>query len=168
MGIHAGLSLPVAGYKGVFKNGWLVGAGGKYRLGNGNFALGMKTSIVRLQRDRNSSDAFQNARMTIAPLLFTAEYKIKMGALRPYIGTGLGVSLFSLSHDVSPTEGRSDVNVSFTMAPSVGLRYKSSDHLYPFIETNTVLLADGPPIGFPKANRMTGYHGIQGGLSYRF
>jgi hypothetical protein len=47
-------------------------------------------------------------------------------------------------------------NVSFTMMPLVGFRYKASDHLYPFLESGFVILADGPPIGFPMGEKATG------------
>jgi opacity protein-like surface antigen len=169
VGLSTGVSLPVTGYKEVLKSGWLLGAEGKYRFGDGRFAVGMKTDFVRLQKDKNPSDTFQNARMTLAPILFTAEYEVPTtGALKPYVSGGLGLSIFNLNYDVSPTEGHTDFNVSFTMAPRLGLRYKTASHLLPFIETNLILLADGPPQGFPKGEKMTGYMGIEAGVSYRF
>ena len=169
VGLSTGVSLPITGNKEVLKSGWLLGAEGKYRFGDGRFAVGMKTDFVRLQNDNNPSDTFQNARMTLAPILFTAEYEVPTaGALKPYVSGGLGLSLFNLNYDVSPTEGHTNFNVSFTMAPRVGLRYKASSNLFPFIETNLILLADGPPIGFPKGEKMTGYGGIEAGVSYRF
>ena len=168
-GIGAGLGLPVTGYKEVLKSGWLLNAEGKYRFGSGNFAVGMKAHFTRLQKDNNPGDAFQNARMTIAPLLFTAEWVIPTkGSLDPYITGGLGVTFFNLNYDISPTEGETVNNVSFTMMPQAGLRYAASKNLFPFIEAGLVLLADGPPIGFPKGSQMTGYTGITAGISYRF
>ena len=169
IGIGAGLGLPVTAYKEVLKPGWLLNAEGKYRFGNGNFAVGLKTHFTRLQKDKNPGDTFQNARMTIAPLLFTAEYGIPTkGALDPYITGGLGITFFNLNYDISPSEGETVNNVSFTMMPQVGLRYATSKNLFPFIEYGLVLLADGPPVGFPKSSQMTGYSAITAGINYRF
>jgi len=168
-GVGVGLGLPVTGYKEVLKSGWLLNAEGKYRFASGNFAVGMKTHFTRLQQDKNPGDTFQNARMTIAPLLFTAEYSIPTkGALDPYLTGGLGITFFNLNYDISPTEGETVNNVSFTMMPQAGLRYGASEKVFPFIEAGLVLLADGPPIGFPKGSQMTGYTAITAGINYRF
>ena len=167
--LGAGIGAPITGYGDVLKNGWLIKAGGKYRLGKGNFALGMQTHFTRLQKDKDPNDAFQNARMTLAPILFTAEYTFPTkGNLQPYITGGLGLTLFSLNYDISPSAGESIFNVSFSMMPQVGLRYKAAEHVYIFADWGLVLLADGPPIGFPKGGEMTGYHGVTAGVSYRF
>jgi hypothetical protein len=169
IGLGAGAGLPITGYKEVLNPGWLLNAEGKYRLKSGKFALGMQTQFTRLQKDNNPNDQFQNARMTIAPLLFTAEWSISTKvSLQPYLTGGLGISVFNLNYDISPTEGETVNNVSFTMMPQAGLRYKASETLYPFIEASLVLLADGPPIGFPKSTQMTGYNSITAGISYRF
>ena len=169
VGLGVGAALPITSYKEVLKTGWLLSAEGKYRLASRNFALGMEAHFTRLQKDNNPGDAFQNARMTIAPLLFTAEYDIPTkGALQPYFTGGLGITFFNLNYDISATEGETVNNVSFTMMPQAGLRYKASEKLYPFIEAGLVLLADGPPQGFPKSSEMTGYTGITAGIIYRF
>ena len=169
VGLGAGAGLPVTGYKEVLKPGWLLNAEGKYRFKSGKFALGMKTHFTRLQNDNNPDDQFQNARMTIAPLLFTAEWTLSTkGILQPYLTGGLGISFFNLNYDTSPTNGETVNNVSFTMMPQAGLRYRASKHVSPFIEWGLVLLADGPPIGFPKSSEMTGYHAISAGIGYRF
>ncbi|HET9434892.1 MAG TPA: outer membrane beta-barrel protein [Chitinophagaceae bacterium] len=167
-GAGLGISLPITGYGAVLKTGWLLNADGRYRLKKGNFAIGMKAQYVRLQNDKNPADQFQNARMTIAPLIFTAEYSSIKGNLQPYITGGLGITFFNLNYDTSPTTGESANNVSFTMMPLVGLRYVASKNIYPFIESGFVLLADGPPIGFPKGEEMTGYNNITAGVCYRF
>ena len=164
----AGIALPITGYKEVLKSGWLLNGEGKYRFGKGNFATGMKIHYTRLQKDNNPNDEFQNARMTLAPIIFTAEYGSVKGKLQPYVTAGLGLTLFSLNYDVSPTEGKSIFNVSFSMMPQVGLRYAASDNLFPFIESGWILIADGPPVGFPKGSQMTGYNAISAGVSYRF
>ena len=167
-GVGLGISLPITGYGEVLKAGWLLNADGRYRFKKGNFAIGMKAQYVRLQNDKNPADPFQNARMTIAPLIFTAEYASIKGSLQPYITGGLGITFFNLNYDTSPTTGESVNNVSFTMMPLVGIRYASSKNIYPFIESGFALLADGPPIGFPKGEKMTGYNNITAGVCYRF
>ena len=167
-GAGLGISLPITGYGEVLKTGWLINADGRYRFKKGNFAVGMKAQYVRMQNDKNPSDAFQNARMTIAPVIFTAEYSSIKGSVQPYITGGLGITFFNLNYDTSPTTGESVNNVSFTMMPLVGLRYAASKNIYPFIESGFVFLADGPPIGFPKGEKMTGYNNIAAGVCYRF
>ena len=168
VGAGAGISLPITGYGEVLKTGWLLNTDGRYRFKKGNFAVGMKAQFARLQKDKDPSDQFQNARMTIAPVIFTAEYSATKGHLQPSITGGLGITFFNLNYDTSPTTGTSVNNVSFTMMPSVGLRYGASKNIYPFIEWDIVLIADGPPIGFPKSDKMTGYNAIVGGVCYRF
>jgi len=169
LGFGPGISIPVTGYEQVLKSGWLLNGEGKCRFKKGNFAVGLKAQFARLQKDKNPADSFQNARMTIAPILVIVEYRFPLkGKFEPYVSGGLGVSLFSLNYDTSPTTGQSVFNVSFTMAPFVGLDYNASKNIYPFVEWGLVLLSDGPPIGFPKADRMTGYHSIVAGVKYRF
>jgi len=169
VGAGAGIALPITGYEEVLKSGWLLNAEGKYRLGSGKFAVGMKAHFTRLQNDKNPSDTFQNARMTLAPIIFSAEYSIPVkGNIHPYIVGGLGLTLFSLNYDTSPTTGSSTFNVSFSMMPLVGVRYTASKNIYPFIESGLILLADGPPIGFPKGEKITGYNSIVAGIHYRF
>jgi hypothetical protein len=168
-GIGAGLAIPVTGYGGVLKSGWSLNGEGKYRLGKGNFAIGGKAHFTRLQKDKNPNDAFQNARMTVAPLLFTAAYGANGKArVQPYVTAGLGITFFNLNYDVSPTDGKTVFNVSFTMMPLIGFRYAATPRLYPFIESGFILIADGPPIGFPKADKITGYNSLLAGVQYRF
>lgn len=81
---------------------------------------------------------------------------------------GLGFSFYSLNYDVSDTEGNSAFNLSFCMMPQVGLRYAASENLYPLIESLLALMADGPPMGFPKGPQMTGYNAVTAGMAYRF
>jgi opacity protein-like surface antigen len=167
--IGAGAAIPITGYNEVLKSGWLLSGKGHYRLGKGNFAIGANMHFTRLQQDGNSNDTFQNARMTIAPLLFTAEYSFNVkGKIQPYVTGGLGISFFNLNYDISSTEGRTVSNVSFTMMPLFGLRYQASTRIHPFIESGFVLIADGPPVGFPKGEKLTGYNSINAGIHYKF
>lgn len=172
VGAGIGVSLPITGYSKVVKPGHVVfNVEGKYRFKSGNFALGLKTQMARFSKDKNPDDDFHGAKLTVAPVLFTAEYGMnKSGNFQPYIAGGLGLSFFAVSYNSSPTtiDDKSIFNVSFTMMPLVGIRYKASQQLYPFIESGLVLLADGPPIGFPKGDKMTGYHFVSTGIQYHF
>lgn len=168
IGIGAGAAIPTTGYKEVVKTGWLLNAEGKYRLRNGKLAIGAKAQMARMQKDNDPNDAFQNARMTVAPFLFTAEYKFGKGLLQPYATAGLGIVMYNLNYDVSPTEGKTEFNVSFGMMPLVGLKYGATKNVFPFLEAAMILVADGPPQGFPKGEKMTGYTAITAGVHYRF
>jgi hypothetical protein len=159
-------AFPITGYNEVFGNGWLVSAAAKYRLNNRHLSIGAETEFARLQKDRESSDAFQNARMTIVPLIFFAEYETNPGGLiRPFVTAGLGISFFNINYDTSPTEGTTINNVSFTMSPQAGLRYGLSKTMTPFVKAGAVLIADGPPVGFPQGDKLTGYGSIEVGLT---
>ena len=161
-----GTALPITGYNEVFKNGWLVSTTAKYRLNNQHLSLGAEMQFTRLQKDGESSDAFQNARMTIAPLIFFAEYEMDPdGLIRPFVTAGLGVSFFNINYDTSPTQGTTINNVSFTMSPQAGIKYVLSKSLTPFIKAGAVLIADGPPVGFPQGEKLTGYGSVQIGLT---
>ena len=169
LGMGLGIPFPVTGYSKVVKPGWLPMIFGKYRFGKGNFATGMEIHLARFQRDKYPSDAFGNTRMTLAPIIFTAEYEASMkNKLRPYVKGGLGLTLFSIDYDENASTHRSIFNLSFTMSPEIGLRYAASRHIQTFVGSNLVLLADGPPMGFPKGEKVTGYASIIAGTSYRF
>lgn len=172
MGASAGISLPVTGYRKVVKPGFVVfNLDSKYRFKSGDFAIGIKTQMARFSKDNNLNDAFHGAKLTVTPVLFTAEYVInKSTNFQPYIAGGLGISFFAVSYNNSTTsvDDKQIFNVSFTMMPLAGLRYKASNHLYPYLESGLVLIADGPPLGFPMGEKMTGYNFVSAGIQYRF
>lgn len=165
--LNAGAAIPLTGYSEVVNTRYLIGIDGHYRLKE-TFSLGLETALTRLVNDKDATDEFMDARLTIAPLLFVAEKELSVSALRPYIAAGLGISFFNLHYETSPTEGHTDSNVSFTMAPQLGLKYLTSASWSYFVETDLVLLADGPPQGLPMGEKMTGYWGIKIGASYTF
>src|SRR5215469_6798858 len=166
-----GVSFPITGYGEVVKTGFTTfNIDGQYRFKSG-LSVGMKIQMARFAKDKNPSDSFYGAKLTVAPVLFTAEYTFNQSKkIQPYIMGGLGVSFFAVSYNSSATaiDDKQISNVSFTMMPSIGFRYKANDHLFPFLESGFVILADGPPIGFPKADKVTGYNYISAGLQYRF
>ena len=167
----AGVSFPITGYGKVVKTGFVIfNADGQYRFMSG-LAVGMKIQMGRFAKDNNPSDSFYDAKLTVAPVLFTAEYSFNRSKkFQPYITGGLGLSFFVVSYNSSPTaiDDKQVSNVSFSMMPLVGFRYKAGDHLYPFLESGFVIVADGPPIGFPEGEKATGYNFISAGLQYRF
>ncbi|CAN5598342.1 hypothetical protein BH23BAC1_BH23BAC1_19590 [soil metagenome] len=169
IGAGGGTSLPITGYREVIKRGMLLQVEGKYRLGKGNSAVGIEIHYARLIRDGIYSDKFQDPRLSIVPIIFFAEQEFnRYGKFRPYLVAGLGLSIFDFHYEITPFEGNTFSNVSFTMSPQMGFRYAVTKRIIPFVEANIVILADGPPIGFPKADKITGYGWIIMGINYRF
>ena len=166
-----GASFPITGYGKVVNTGFIIfNADGQYRFKHG-LSIGMKIQMARFAKDKNPSDSFYGAKITVAPVLFTAEYTFNRSKnFQPYVEGGLGLSFFAVSYNSSPTaiDDKQIFNVSFTMMPLIGFRYKANDHLYPFLETGFVILADGPPVGFPMGEKATGYNFISAGVQYRF
>jgi opacity protein-like surface antigen len=167
----AGISFPITGYGKVLKTGFVIfNTDGRYGFKSG-LAAGMKIQMARFAKDSNPTDSFYDAKLTIAPIIFTAEYSFNRSKkFQPYITGGLGLSFFAVSYNSSATaiDDKQISNVSFTMMPMVGFRYKANNHLYPFLESGFVILADGPPIGFPEGEKATGYNFISAGIQYRF
>jgi hypothetical protein len=166
-----GIGFPITGYGKVVTTGVIIfNADGQYRFKSG-LAVGMKIQMARFAEDNNPTDSFYGAKLTVAPIVFTAEYTFnKSKNFQPYITGGLGLAFFVVSYNSSPTaiDDKQISNVSFTMMPLLGFRYKANDHLYPFLESGFVIVADGPPIGFPMGEKATGYNFISAGLQYRF
>jgi len=69
---------------------------------------------------------------------------------------------------MAPTQGTLINNVSFTMMPMVGLRSTASPNVFVFPESGMQLIADGPLMGFPQSERMTGYGFVSTGIHYSF
>jgi opacity protein-like surface antigen len=166
-----GVTFPVTGYGKVVKTGFLIfNADGQYRFKSG-LGVGMKIQMARFAKDNNPADSFFDAKITVAPVLLTAEFTFNRSKnFQPYVTGGLGLSFFAVSYNSSPTaiDDKQISNVSFTMMPLVGFRYKVNEHLYAFLELGFVILADGPPIGFPMGEKATGYNFISAGLQYKF
>lgn len=171
VGAGAGVSFPITGYGKVVKTGFVIfNTEGQYRFKSG-LAVGMKIQMARFAKDNSATDSFYDAKLTVAPVLFTAEYTMNREKnFQPYVTLGLGLSFFAVSYNSSPTaiDDKQINNVSFTMMPLIGFRYKANEHLYPFLESGFIILADGPPIGFPMGEKVTGYNFISAGLQYKF
>lgn len=172
VGAGLGISLPITGYSEVVKPGMTIfNLHAKRSLGSGNLAIGAITQMSRFAEDNDPMDSFYDAKLTVAPVIFTLDYTINVsGKLQPYVSGGIGLSFYSFSYNSSPTtiDDQSVFNVSFSMMPLIGLRYKVSEHLSPFLETGFNLVMDGPPVGFPEGNKITGYQFISLGLQYAF
>ena len=120
----------------------------------------------RMHKDENVSDTFTNPRLDQVPILVTGEYEFSGNKLVPYAGLGLGVSLYNLSYDLTPTSGRTVNNVSFSMMPRLGLRLALNKKVNPFLEANAPLVMDGPPVGVSKGEKLTGYVGVAAGVAF--
>jgi len=167
----AGVSFPVTGYGKVVETGFVIfNTDGQYRFGSG-LAVGMKIQMARFARDNNPADSFYGSKLTVAPIIFTAEYTLNRSRnFQPYFTGGLGLSFFAVSYNTSAIaiDDKQISNVSFTMMPLIGFRFRANDHLFPFLESGFLIIADGPPVGFPMGEKATGYNFISAGLQYRF
>jgi hypothetical protein len=163
-----GIANPITGYKTLTKTGVLYQLDAAKRLNNKRWSVGLTLAWARLHKDNNESDKFNNTRLDQIPILATGEYELTKSKLVPYVGLGLGVSLYNLNYDVSPTEGETDFNASFSMMPRLGVRMQASEHWFPFLEVNSPFVMDGPPIGVEKGGKATGYVGVALGAAYRF
>jgi len=169
--LGAGVSIPVTGYGEIVETGAVIfNLTGQYRFKSG-LAVGARTQYARFSKDKNPDDDFHGAKISVAPVIFNAEYELNnKGNLRPYVAGGIGISFFSVSYNSSATsiDDKQINNVSFSMMPLIGLRYKVNDHLFPYLETGFMLIADGPPPGFPLSDKLTGYNFVAAGVLYRF
>jgi hypothetical protein len=52
--------------------------------------------------------------------------------------------------------------------PALGVKYKINKKISPYFEFGSIILTDGPPVGFPKSNEVAGYLFINVGLRYSF
>ena len=164
----AGYAKPVTGYGEVVKAGWSVRGQGLYRFLKG-FATGFHLGVARFAKDKNPIDSWDEAKITTVSLLGVAEFEFnRKTTVRPYVAGGIGLSLFVISRNTGNVFDKDITNVSFTLFPRAGVRVFVTDHLAVDFSGDAVLLADGPPVGFPKADRLTGYLGINGGIAYKF
>ena len=163
-----GISNPITGYKTITGSGVLYQLDATKRLNNKRWSVGLTLAWARMHNDNNESDKFNNTRLDQMPILATGEYELMTTKLVPYVGLGLGISLYNLNYDVSPTEGETDFNASFSMMPRLGVKMQASEHWIPFLEVNSPFVMDGPPIGVDKGEKATGYVGVAVGAAYRF
>ncbi|ANE50960.1 outer membrane beta-barrel protein [Flavisolibacter tropicus] len=163
-----GIANPITGYKTITGSGVLYQLDAAKHLNNKRWSVGLTLAWARMHNDNDASDKFINTRLDQVPILATAEYELTTTKLIPYVGLGLGVSLYNLNYDVSPTEGETDFNASFSMMPRLGVKMQASEHWIPFLEVNSPFVMDGPPIGVDKGEKATGYVGVAIGTAYRF
>lgn len=172
LGVGTGPAFPITGYAEVVEPGMnIFNLQGNQQVKSGPIRLGMNIQMARFAKDKNPEDAFYEAKITVAPVLFTIDYTFCHDCdWQPYLSAGIGLSFYVVSYNSSPDtiDDQSDFNTNFTMMPKAGLRYRASDHLYPFIETGLVTLMDGPPVGFPEGYNVTGYQFVALGVSYTF
>ena len=64
----------------------------------------MKIQIPRFAKDNNPADSFYDAKLTVAPVLFSGEYTFNRSKnFQPYITGALGLSFFAVSYNSSAT-----------------------------------------------------------------
>ena len=164
----AGYANPITGYGEVVKAGWSVRAQGSYRFLRG-FATGFQLGVARFAKDKNPTDSWNEAKITTISMVGFGEFEFnRKTTVRPYVAGGIGATIFVVSRNTGNVFDKDITNVSFTLSPRAGLKIFLTDHLALDLNGDAVLIADGPPIGFPKANLLTGYFGINGGIAYRF
>lgn len=163
-----GIASPITGYGTITDGGLLLQADINKRLKNvPRLGIGLTLGWARMHQDNNTSDKFGNARLDVVPILVTADYELFHFVVRPYIGLGLGVSMFNLAYDTTPTTGDAETNVSFCMMPRAGIRLRFLSLFQPFFEVNLPMVMDGPPQGAGEADKLTGYWGVLFGVGLR-
>ena len=163
-----GVANPITGYATIVRSGPLLQLDATRKLNNPHWELGLMLGWGRMHNDQERTDPFPNARLDQVPMLVFTNYQFSGKKFFPYAGMGLGVSLYNLSYDPTPTTGETINNVSFSIMPRLGLRIPAGKKVYPFIEVNAPLVMDGPPIGVDKGEKITGYIGAAAGAAYHF
>lgn len=178
VGLEYNLAFPITGYGEVFKTGSNFNADAKYHFKNG-WGVGFQTGAARFANSKEGSIAVNNPKLTVVPLIFTAEYEAsREGMIRPFFAGGLGLSIYTFSYYVdNPVLSTNETNVSFTMSPQVGVRFFIAKNTMSYLKGSYVFVMDGPPVitepslpvaTFPESDKATGYAGIAFGFSYRF
>lgn len=166
--VGVGTSFPITGYKTIVRTGAFGQVALYQNWEKSKFNVGLTLGWGRMHADNNPNDKFQNARLDQIPVVVFGEYELTKQKAIPYVGVGLGVSMYNISYDTSPTTGNTEFNVSFTIMPKVGLRLNVSPNFHPFIEYTLPFVMDGPPPGAGESERATGFMGLLAGVGYRF
>lgn len=166
--LGVGAAFPITGYKTMVKTGSFGQVGIYKHWEKSKLNAGFNLGWGRLHADNNLNDKFQNVRIDQIPVVVFGEYELSRKKAIPYVGVGLGISMFNISYDTSPTTGNTEFNASFCIMPKVGLRLNVSPHFNPFIEYTVPFVMDGPPAGAGESGRATGFMGLLAGVAYRF
>jgi len=178
VGIEYNMALPITGYGEVFKTGSNFNLEGKYHFTKG-WGVGFQTGAARFENSKEGSIAVNDPKLTVVPLIFTAEYEAsREKTIRPFFAAGLGLSIFTFSYYVdNPVNSKNDTNASFTMSPQIGVRFFITKNTMSYLKGSYIFVMDGPPVimepslpvtTFPESDKATGYAGIAFGFSYRF
>jgi hypothetical protein len=172
------MAFPVTSYKEAFATGSNFNLDGKYHFNTG-CGIGFQAGAARFATSKGGSLAAYDSKLTVVPLIFTAEYEAsRKGMIRPFFAAGLGLSIYTFSlylryHGLSTNV----TNTSFTISPQVGLRFFFTKNLISYLKGSCVFVMDEQPtfsapnlpvIIFPMSDKATGYAGIALGVSYRF
>ena len=163
-----GLATPITGYSEMVGAGSILQFSITKRLAEERLGVGAQLAWARMHHDNSDRDKYQDTRIDQIPIFVYADYELTRGKWIPFIGLGLGVSLYDVELDTSRTEGDAEFNTSFSFIPKAGVRMEWKPWLFPFFEMNAPVVTDGPPPGVSGASQATGYFGVVAGIQYRF
>lgn len=161
-----GMAIPITGYSTIVKTGTLLQFDAARRLNNPRWGIGLMLGWARMHHDDNEADLLRDARLDQIPILATIDHQFRGQKLTPYIGMGIGVSLYNLNYVPPASAGETVFNASFSLMPRLGLRGRLNKNFIPFLEVNCPLVMDGPPVGVSQGEKVTGYVGIAVGVAY--
>ena len=168
-GASYGLALPFTGYGSVVKSGGVLGINAGHRFSKEKWNIKFQMDWARMHKDETTSDEFEEPRLDVVPMTFSVERVLgNHPKIKPFVGAGMGVSIFNIVYHSISQGDVAEVNASFTLVPSIGVSLKNESNINPFIAARMVFVADGPPIGFPKGEKGTGYYGVSLGFNYLF
>jgi hypothetical protein len=163
-----GMAIPLTGYSKLVKNGVLLQFDAMRRLHNPRWGIGLMLGWARMHDDDEPSDGFRDARLDQIPILATVDHQFRGKKIAPYVGLGLGVSLYNFNYVPTLGSGETVFNASFSMMPRLGIRKSVDEKFAPFFEVNCPLVMDGPPVGVSEGEKATGYVGLAIGVAYHF
>jgi hypothetical protein len=169
VGAGYGLAIPFTGYGEVVKSAGVLGISGGKRFSQEKWKISFEMDWARMHKDNSTGDEFENPRIDVVPMTFSVERQFgKHPKIKPFVGAGLGASIYNILYHSTTKGDVSEVNASFTLAPSLGINLRTESNINPFIKAKMVFVADGPPIGFPQSSKGTGYYAVSIGFNYLF
>lgn len=168
-GLGIGRPMPYSGYKGVIRGGRYLGLEALRHIKYSSWSLQLALDWAKLREDKNKGDEFRQPKLDLISLGAGITYRFEpLEGVEPYAGVSLGATLYNFSHEPTSTTSRTTTNASFSLMPLVGVQYRLTSDVAPFFQLKSILVMDGPPQGFPKASKATGYTAGSLGLRYTF
>ncbi len=167
--LSIGKPMPFSGYKGVIRGNRYLSIEAGHRFRNEAWALQLSLDWAKMHGDKNKADVFIHPKLDLISVGAGATYTFEsINSIEPYAGAALGVTLYNFTYEPTVNSSRTITNASFSVLPLLGLQYRLTSSVAPFFQLKTVVLMDGPPQGFPKASKTTGYTAASIGLRYAF